>query len=452
MYKKIILAFLSLTILLGPFVSSQNTVLAAEEKMAITSKMYGSSFEGNVTFDIQTCTKGYTKLAKEVKQAKIDDYKFEDSDGASGLAGKLMNMINEVIFGLGAVISNVLFGSACVLGIAPSQLLQLMFFPVVIDDFGFLDSIATTVQTISILTLVVIVALSIFELKKNTNDFGEEIISKIGMFMLAAGIIAFSKYILQGIYDIANILGYFVSNFKIDIVFQNGKDPIELAVNLLNLPTVFVTYLEFAFSPDALAVLPNLNLMMVGVMTVVKIIVMIFMTKDLLKIAMYGLKRLITLVSATVLVPVLAALIPSYKTKDIFTNYFRGVIASAFAPVLFGLIYLASAPFVIEDLVTVIEAPFLRVMVLAFYLNILASIPDFVDGLIGSSNGMGNQRFERGVNHSKMGSMGSFQKEFHGVNRTAQTLKQGGQSRTPGRVIGNYTKSKGSSFVYGKKK
>ncbi|KON67375.1 hypothetical protein AKG34_21385, partial [Peribacillus butanolivorans] len=115
---------------------------------------------------------------------------------------------------------------------------------------------------------------------------------------------------------------------------------------------------------------------------------------------------------------------------------------------LFGLIYLGTAPFIIEDLVGMIEAPLLKVITLALYLNILASIPDTVDGMIGSSNTLGNQRFERGLDRMQFGSSGSFKKEFQGLNRHHRD--SGGKS--PISTVGSYSKQKAKGVIYGMRK
>ena len=114
-----------------------------------------------------------------------------------------------------------------------------------------------------------------------------------------------SQYKLCPIYDIANILSYYVSNYEVNIlvdpgkgieVFEGKETGASLDVNLLNYPMIFVSYLEFALKPEFLNTLPGYSLMMESVLNLVKILVLFFMTKDLLRIAVYGIKRMITLV------------------------------------------------------------------------------------------------------------------------------------------------------------
>jgi hypothetical protein len=450
LFKRVLLIVFVLSISLSSLYPG-DIVQAKEELMPITSKMYGSQYKGKVSFDTATCFKDYERLNRNVTESKIEDFKIKDE--ITGLEGKLLNIINESIFRIGQGLSNLIAAGSCYLGFAPSQLIQLMFFPIVLDEFLFLDTISTSVRTISVLILTVITVMAIMEMRKNDGEIGEELISKSGLFLMSVGIIAFSKFILQGIFDIANILSYYVSNYSIDIAVDQGKTPVEVSVNLLNLPTIFITYLDFSFSPDVLNKIPQFNLMMVAIMTIVKIIILIFITKDLLRIAVYGVKRMITLISSAVILPILAALIPSYRTQDIFNRYFRMIIASAFAPILFGLIYLSSAPFVIEDLVRLIEAPLLKVVVLTFFLNIIASIPDFVDGLIGSSNTITNKRFESGVNNLKYGSLGSFRNEFQSFNRTRRSIEEKlGYRPTFGHTVKEHANKKYNSLIYGRKR
>ena len=79
-------------------------------------------------------------------------------------------------------------------------------------------------------------------------------------------------------------------------VFEGKETGASLDVNLLNYPMIFVSYLEFALKPEFLNTLPGYSLMMESVLNLVKILVLFFMTKDLLRIAVYGIKRMITLV------------------------------------------------------------------------------------------------------------------------------------------------------------
>ncbi|NGY88818.1 hypothetical protein F6Y05_38200 [Bacillus megaterium] len=396
MFKKTLFLMFSFFMLFSTVGTSVLTVYAADT--AITSSKYGSQMKKPLSFDKKTCSADYDRLNAKVSDIKEKDYKTKDDDDLSGIAGKMADMGNKLTIFMGNMISKAIFGSACYLGFAPSQLLQIMFFPVVLDNFLFLDTLSSVVRTISILVLGVVTILSIYELNKKEGTIGEEIISKIGKFLVAGGLIAFSGYILQGIFDIANALGYFVSHYQVDIKVDpdaagGGKGAGTVSVNLLNFPTIFLIYLEFAFSPKILNEVPLFTTSLLGLMTIIKIIVLIFMVKDLLQIAVYGLKRLITLVASAILMPILAGLIPSYKTQDIFNKYFRSLIGSAFAPVLFGIIYLASAPFVIDDMVNMIDAPLLKLLTIGFYLNILVSIPGYVDSLISSSNALGVPSF-----------------------------------------------------------
>jgi len=461
LFKKTFFIMFSFFVLFST-IGSTSLVVYAEDTMAITSDKYGTQYKGKVTFDQKTCTEEYTKFNAKVADVKQKDYKYEDDD-VSGMMGKITEMLNSLAIWLGNVFSNLIFGSACYLGFAPSQLLQVMFFPVVLDNFLFLGTLSSAVRTISILVLGVVTVLAIYELNRKEGTIGEEIVSKIGKFLVAGGLIAFSGFILQGIFDIANILGYYVSNYTVDINVDQGGKIGKVGVNLLNFPTVFITYLEFAFSPDVLNKIPTFSLGILGVMTIIKIIVMIFMVKDLLQVAIYGLKRLITLVASAILLPILAGLIPSYKTQDIFNKYFRSVIAAAFTPVLFGVIYLASAPFVIDDMVNMIDAPLLKVIVIAFYLNILVSLPGYVDNLVGESNSIGSPNFEKRVKHMSGGNF--LKSEFQGVNKMARAVgrentqhRVNGDSRYTGsatklaaRTAGGYTKRKVQKAVWGKK-
>lgn len=463
-FKKITILLFTFFILFTTMgTATSSIVYAAVEDTAITSKMYGSQYKETLPFDIESCAIEYAKFSDKVKSVQLSEYKTADEEGPGGLTGKFMDMLVYTIFSFGQGVSNLLFGSACLIGIAPSQLLGLMFFPVVLDGMDFLDTISVAVRTISILVLAVITVLSIYELNRKDGTIGEEIISKVGKFLLAAFVIAFSTFILQGIYDIANSLSYYISHYTLSINVtgpDSGGDskPERLAVNLLNFPVLFVTYLEFAFSPgglkngfvDGLATL-TLTPMVVALMSIVKIIVMVFMTKDLLQLAVYGLKRMITMVAASVLIPILAGLIPSNKTAGIFNSYFKNVLGSAFTPVLFGLIYLASAPFVIEDLVNMIEAPLLKVLVLAFYLNILVAIPSYVDGLIGGNSTLGNGDFSSNTGDS-------FAKHGRGYLKTHQAMNRrqdsNGNRMKSGLVnsAGAYTKKTVSSKIYGRKR
>lgn len=438
----------SFFILLSTAGTSVLTVYAADNSnMAITSSKYGYGSQMNkpLSFDEKTCTADYDRLNGDVSDIKEKDYDLKDDDDLSGIAGKMADMGNKITIYMGNMISKAIFGSACYLGFAPSQLLQIMFFPVVLDNFLFLDTLSSAVRTISILVLGVVTVLSIYELNKKDGTIGEEIVSKIGKFLVAGGLIAFSGFILQGIFDIANALGYFVSHYQVDVTVdpnaaadagKKGGDLGTVSINLLNFPTIFLVYLEFAFSPKSLNQVPLFTSGLLGLMTIIKIIVLIFMIKDLLQIAVYGLKRLITLVASAILMPILAGLIPSYKTQDIFNKYFRSLIGSAFTPVLFGIIYLASAPFVIDDMVNMIDAPILKLITIGFYLNILVSIPGYVDSLISSSNSLGSQGFENKVNEMKPGrsvqsfAYGTYKNYSDGKGRSVATsaAKSGGQS------------------------
>lgn len=425
-------------------------VEAKIEETALTSKMYGTSVNGKINFDVQTCNKGYQAINKAIADAKKEtDFDFKDKDGLEGLGGKMLEMMNNIIITIGEGFNNLLFATGCYVGIAPSQLLQLMFFPVVLDEYDFLNALTTSVRTISIFVLFVITGLSIFELNKKEGNVTPELVQKIGFFLLSAGLISFSKFILQGIYDIANVLGYYISNYKINLIVVQGDEPASIPVNLLNFPTVFVSFIEFAFSPDALNALPSFNLSMLLVMSIIKIIVLVFIIKDLLQIAVFGLKRMVTMISSAILLPVLAALIPSYKTQDIFNKYFRSVVAVTFTPVIFGLIYMASAPFVIEDLVALIEAPFLKVLAIVFFLNILSGIPQYVDALLSSSNTIGSPSLESGL--SKVNGGRTMKNEFREMNNISRKLKeQGGGSRR--QVAGTYVKKKYGNVMYGKQR
>ncbi|MEM4992698.1 hypothetical protein WKH56_09155 [Priestia sp. SB1] len=394
MFKKTLFMLLSFFIFFSAVGPPLVTVYAKEE--AVTSKKYGTQFMGKLAFDKDSCSESYNKFYTKINDIQQDKFKFDGDDEVSGLAGKAVDMLNSIMIYIGNLVSKWIFDAACYLGFAPSQLLQVMFFPVVLENFSFIGTLSSVVSTISILVLGIVTVLAIYELNRKEGTIGEEIVSKVGMFLFAGGMIAFSGYILQGIFDIANVLGYFVSHYQVDVNIAGKEDVVP--VDLLNFPTIFSTYLEFAFAPDVLNEIPGFSVGLLGVMTLVKLIVIIFMIKDLLQIAVYGLKRLITLVSSAILVPILAGLIPSYKTKDIFSQYFKTVVTSAFAPVVFGIIYLASAPFVINDMVNMISAPLLKVFILAFYLNILTAIPGYVDQLLGSYNTLGNgHKFERGM-------------------------------------------------------
>lgn len=448
MIKKISTILFTFSIL---FTTIQPVIVqAATEETVLTSKMYGTSETGKINFDVQTCHKGYKEINKEITDAKKETkFKYDDKDGLEGLSGKMMNMVNDSIFTLGQAFSNVLFGAGCYIGVAPAQLLQFMFFPVVLDEYDFLNTLTTSVRTISIFVLFIITGLSIFELNKKEGNVTPELVQKIGFFLLSAGLISFSKFILQGIYDIANVLGYYISNYKIYITVVQGADPAKIPVNLMNLPTIFVTYIEYAFSPKALNGLPSFNLQMLLILSVIKIIVLVFIIKDMLQLAIYGLRRMVTMISSGILLPVLAALIPSYKTQDIFNKYFRSVIAVTFTPIIFGLIYLGSAPFVIQDLLELIEAPILKVLAIVFFLNILSGIPQYVDGLLGSSNTIGSPSLESGL--SKVNGGKAMKSEFREMNKISRDLKaQGGGSKR--QVAGTYVKRKYGNVLYGKEK
>ncbi|KON67376.1 hypothetical protein AKG34_21390, partial [Peribacillus butanolivorans] len=266
-----------------------STVSAAVEKTDITSSQYGTQFRDTLTFDVDTCKKDYKKLHKKIKNSKDEqeliDEEYAEQISSGGNPGRLTVLVNPIITGLGNAMSNMITSTACTLGFAPSQLLQLMFFPIVLDNFGFLDELSTTVQTISIVTLVVITVMAILELNNRQGSITEEVVSKTGSFLLATGIIAFSMFALQGIYDIANILSYYVSNYEVNIlvdpgkgieVFEGKETGASLDVNLLNYPMIFVSYLEFALKPEFLNTLPGYSLMMESVLNLVKILVLFF--------------------------------------------------------------------------------------------------------------------------------------------------------------------------------
>lgn len=449
MFKKLCTILFTFSILFTAFQPA--IVQAAEEQTTLTSKMYGTSVDGKINFDIKTCTDGYQDINKEIADAKKESkFTYNDKDGLEGLSGKLMNMVNDAIFTIGQAFSNVLFGAGCAIGVAPSQLLQFIFFPVVLDEYDFLNTLTTSVRTISIFVLFIITGLSIFELNKKEGNVTPELVQKIGFFLLSAGLISFSKFILQGIYDIANVLGYYLSNYKIYITVLQGEELVKIPVNLLNLPTVFVSYVEIAFSPGALNGLPSFNLSMLLILSIIKIIVLVFIIKDLLQIAIYGLKRMVTMIAAGILLPVIAALIPSYKTQDIFNKYFRSVISVTFTPIIFGLIYLGSAPFVIQDLLSLIEAPLLKVLAIVFFLNILSGIPQYVDGLLGSSSTIGSPSMESGL--SKVNGGKAMKNEFREMNRISRDLKSQGSTATRRQVAGTYVKKKYGNVLYGKGK
>jgi hypothetical protein len=237
-----------------------------------------------------------------------------------------------------------------------------------------------------------------------------------------------------------------------------SNNSVTLPVTLLDYPGIFASYLDISFSPstiggaitNAVATVSFTDLML-SIIVIVKIIVLVFMTKDLLKIAIYGMRRIILLVSAPVLLPVLAGLIPSNKTADIFNKYLRSVFASSFSPVLFGLIYLASAPFVIENLVHMISAPLLRVFVLGFFLNILSSIPGYVDSLIGSSTSLGNPHYDKSVASSNFGTLRGIRGERQHISRIGQSLGKTEKGAGIHRIAGAYGKRKMQNFIYGKK-
>lgn len=454
MLKKISTILFTFSILFTAFQPA--IVQAAAEETTLTSKMYGSSVDGKINFDVQTCNKGYQEINKAIADAKKEtNFQYDDKDGLEGLAGKMMELMNNTIITLGQGFSNVLFATGCYIGIAPSQLLQFMFFPVVLDEYDFLDTFSTGVRTISIFVLFIITGLSIYELNKKEGNVTPELVQKIGYFLLSAGLISFSKFILQGIYDIANVLGYYISNYQIYVTLAQGEEAAKIPVNLLNFPTLFVSYVEFAFSPDVLNALPSFNLTMLLIMSIFKIIVLVFIIKDLLQITIYGLKRMVTMISAGILMPVLAGLIPSYKTQDIFNKYFRSVITVTFTPIIFGLIYLGSAPFVIQDLISLIEAPFLKVLAIVFFLNILSGIPQYVDSLLGSSNTIGSPSMESGL--SKVNGGRTMKNEFREMNKISRDLKSNARENNLGRVTrrqvaGSYTKKKYGNVLYGKKR
>lgn len=447
MYKKILFVFFSFFILVF---SPVGRVYAADSN--ITSKMYGSQYKDSISFSIKECTKDYKRLNVEVKEVSIDEYKSKDESGFKGLFGKFMNIVNNMFFSIANVLNNLIFGVSCTLGFAPSQLLQLMFMPIVLDDLSFLDAMSLSIRTIAIVVLTIMTVISVLEIRKMDGSVGQEILQKMGFVLISAGIIAFSKFILQGIFDIANVLGYYVSHYRVEIqmIGDHGK----VGVNILEIPSVFASFLDYAFKPDALTTLMGFNSLMLGILSVVKILILIFMTKDLLKIAVYGIKRMITLVSAPIVLPIVAGLYPSFRTRDIFNNYFKMVISSAFAPVLFGVIYLASAPFVMENLTGMIEAPLLKVLVLAFYINIISSIPEMVDGLIGSSNPIGNKRFERGVQSMKHGTLGQAGKNIGNAKSNLQTINNLRANHMPkGTSFGTATKKYAKNrLLYGVRK
>jgi len=467
LFKKTLFLMFSFFILLSTVGNSVLTVYAADDgKTAITSSKYGTQMNKTLSFNQKACSDEYKRLNAQVSEIKEKNYDFGDDDeGLSGVMGKIADWLNKGTIFIGNLLSKMIFGAACYLGFAPSQLLQIMFFPVVLDNFLFLDTLSSAVRTISILVLGIVTVLSIYELNKKEGTIGEELVSKIGKFLVAGGLIAFSGFILQGIFDIANVLGYYVSHYQVNInvndditdKIEGGKKLGEISVNLLNFPTIFLIYLEFAFSPKILNEIPGFSINMLGFMTIIKLIVLFFMIKDLLQIAIYGLKRLVTLVASAILMPILAGLIPSYKTQDIFNRYFRSLIGAAFTPVLFGIIYLASAPFIIDDMVNMIDAPILKIITIGFYLNILVSIPAYVDELVGSSNTLGNQGFERGVQRMNMGRMisGAGQSFALGTykNYTAARdnpkAKSISVARAAGRSIKGNVKDKATSMVYG---
>lgn len=385
MLKKRILILFSFLLFFNFLIPSQHIVYA---DTAITSKMYGDQMKGKITFESKVCSEEYKKFNKNVKKYQMDDFKSDDDSGLDGLAGKMFDIINGLVFSIGEAVTNALFTGACYIGIAPSQLVQFMFFPVVLDQYDFMDSLIKGVQIIAVLVLFVTIFMSIMELNKTEGSIGEQLISKIGKFFIAGLLIASSKFLLQGIFDIANALNYFVSNYSIDVNIKDGNVG-KLAVNLLNFPTLFVTYLELAFTPDFLKEMPGYTLQIVMIMSIVKIVVVFIMIKDLLKISLFGLKRLATLVSASILFPVLAALYPSEKTNRIFSTYMTKIVSTAFTPLIFGLIYLGSSPFLIEYLLPAVQGPFLKVLVLAFYLNILVSLPEFVTEILQSFRSQG---------------------------------------------------------------
>lgn len=462
MFKKTLFLMFSFFILFSTVGNSVLTVYAADDgKTAITSSKYGTQMKKTLSFNQKACSEDYDRLNAKVNEIKEKNYTFDEDEGLGGVMGKIVDWLNKGTILAGNILSKLIFGAACYLGFAPSQLLQIMFFPVVLDNFLFLDTLSSAVRTISILVLGVVTVLSIYELNKKEGTIGEELVSKIGKFLVAGGLIAFSGFILQGIFDIANVLGYYVSHYNVDInvapdvtdKIEGGKKLGEISVNLLNFPTIFLIYLEFAFSPKILNEIPGFSLNMLGFMTIIKLIVLFFMIKDLLQIAIYGLKRLVTLVASAILMPVLAGLIPSYKTQDIFNRYFRSLIGAAFTPVLFGIIYLASAPFIIDDMVNMIDAPLLKIITIGFYLNILVSIPAYVDELVGSSNTLGNQGFERGVQRMNMGRMlsGAGQSFALGTYKSYTAARRDPKEKNIGvvRAAGRSIKNNAKDRVYG---
>lgn len=429
----------------------------------ITSSYYGTKYKGNVTFDSETCKTEYAAISDQFAHALTDEeVELEDSGFFAGIFKKIMDFYADWAYQTSEALTTLLLATGCEIGIAPSQFMQIMFFPVNLDGYMYLNSLTPLIQTLGILILLITTVMAILEMNNKRSSFEEELISKIGLFLVAVGFIAFSKFILSGIYDIANIIGYFISNYKVDIHLLIQDTNATITTNLLNFPSLFVQYVGYAFTPKLLMSIPGVNQTMILILFIIKIVVLFFITKDLLKIAVYGIKRLVTLVSAAVVLPILAALIPSNQTRDIFYRYFRQVIASAVAPVIFGLIFLASTIFVLEDLVDFNGSPLpsiLKVLIIAFFLNIMSSIPEFVDGLIGTSGGIGAGGFERSMSNFSWGpagqkALGSYQ-NFNRHKRAVKIadLKSGGTGKAGiGQVMGSMAKSSAKKFQYGTRK